>query len=325
MHAEHYRDFDEFVASVQGIDCRMTLQNAARHSWDIQAAQLPGTRVQLGRLGSGNIVEGESWADTYVIYLPLSDTCEYLASGAVIEKDAFAILEPGSDCCLSTKFEHDWCSIFIPADKLNCHPGLEEGRAASDAMICRATRPSRTLADRFRTSVHQILSAASRYPEFESSLAANVASAHLMELGSTIVGCDNERETPLVGRPKLPRSEIIRRAEKILEERDHVSVRELATAAQVPERTLRKAFKEFFGVGPARYLQLRNLHTIYRALRKAEPDETSVSQVFMEHGEWEFGRVAGRYRQLFGDLPSETLARRPPKLNRESAPLRRRD
>lgn len=291
----------------------MTPQNAARHSWDIQAVQLPETRVQLGRLGSGNIVEGQSWVDTYVIYLPLSDTCEYLANGVAIEKDAFAILEPGSDCCLSTKLEHDWCSIFIPADKVHCHPGSEERRAASDAMICRTTHPSRPLADRFRASVHQIVSAASSEPAFESSLAANVASAHLLELGSTIMGCEKERDTHRGGRAKLPRSEIVRRAEEILEERDHVSVRELATAAQVPERTLRRAFNEFLGVGPARYLQLRNLHAIYSALRTAEPDETSVSRVLVKHGEWEFGRVAGRYRQLFGELPSETLRRRPTK------------
>ena len=312
VQAGHYRDFDEFVASVQGIDCRMTLQNAARHSWDIEAAQLPGTRVQLGRLGSGNIVEGQSLADTYVIYLPLSDTCEYLASGVAIEKDAFAILEPGSDCCLSTKFEHDWCSIFIPADKLQFHSGLDQGGAPSGPMVCRTTRPSRALANRFRASVREILSTASSHPEFESSLAAEVASAHLMELGAAIIGSDAEPEARDDGRPRVTRSRIVRRAEELVEERGHCSVRELATAAQVPERTLRRAFNEFFGVSPARYLQLRSLHSVYRTLRKAEPDETSISRVFVDHGQWELGRAAGRYRQLFGELPSETLQRRPP-------------
>jgi AraC family ethanolamine operon transcriptional activator len=141
-----------------------------------------------------------------------------------------------------------------------------------------------------------------------------------MELGSSIIGCERDRKIQPAGRPKLSRSEIIRRTEGILEDRDHVSIPELATAAQVPERTLRKAFNEYFGVSPTRYLQLRNLHAIYRALRVAEPDETSVSQVFIAHGEWEFGRVAGRYRQLFGELPSETLRRRPSKLSGSAAP-----
>lgn len=298
------------------------MQNAAHHSWDIEAVQLPGTRVQLGRLGSGNIVEGQSWADGYVIYLPLSETCEYLANGVAIKKGGFGIMEPGSDCCLSTKLEHDWCSIFVPADMLPCDPGSEESRAASDP-IFRTTRPSPHLARQFRASVHRILSAASSEPDFESSLAARLASEHFMELGATIIGCDTDQGTRHEGRPKLPRSEIIRRAEEVLEERDHISVGELATAAEVSERTLRKAFNEFFSVSPARYIQLRNLHRIYRVLRDAEPDETAVSRVFLQHGEWEFGRVAGRYRRLFGELPSETLRRRTVKVPVQWASQRR--
>jgi len=78
-------------------------------------------------------------------------------------------------------------------------------------------------------------------------------------------------------------------------------------AADVSERTLRTAFQEVYGVGPTRYLQIRNLHRIYRALRAADPEETSVAKVLLEHHEWELGRVAGRYRRLFGELPSETL------------------
>jgi AraC family ethanolamine operon transcriptional activator len=78
-------------------------------------------------------------------------------------------------------------------------------------------------------------------------------------------------------------------------------------AAQVSERTLRTAFNECYGVSPVRYLQVRNLHRVHRALRKAEPDETSVADVLLWHGEWEFGRFATRYRRLFGELPSETL------------------
>ena len=314
VQAGHYRDFDEFVASVQGIDCSMTLQNAARHSWDIEAAELPGTRVQLGRLGSGNIVEGQSLRDMYVIYLPLSDTCEYLASGVTIEKDAFAILEPGCDCCLSTKLEHDWCSIFIPADRLPAFSSPVEAEDAQGPMICRTTGPNRHLANRFRASVREVLNAASREPEFGSSIAAEVASTDLMELGAAIIQSHTteERSDRFDGRPKITRREIVRAAQEALEEREHYSVRELVATTGVTERTLRRAFQEFFGVGPHRYLQLRSLHAIYRELRAAEPDETSVSRVLADHGAWEFGRVAGRYQQLFGELPSETLRRRSP-------------
>ena len=107
----------------------------------------------------------------------------------------------------------------------------------------------------------------------------------------------------------MPRAEVIRRAQEIIEQRNgqHVRVGELAAAADVCERTLRKAFQEYFGVGPTRYLQMRQLHEIHRALRTADPEAVSASEVMTQHGVWELGRCAQRYRQLFGERPSDTL------------------
>jgi AraC family ethanolamine operon transcriptional activator len=95
----------------------------------------------------------------------------------------------------------------------------------------------------------------------------------------------------------------------MLEQRadQRVRVGEMAAAADVSERTLRTVFQEYFGVGPTRYLQLRKLHQIHRALQAADPEMVSASDVMMQNGEWEFGRCARRYRQLFGERPLETL------------------
>jgi AraC family ethanolamine operon transcriptional activator len=111
------------------------------------------------------------------------------------------------------------------------------------------------------------------------------------------------------GRPRLARDEIIRRCKQAIEAREgeRVFVGDLAAAAEVSERTLETAFNEYYGVGPVRFLQLRQLHRIHRALRAADSEPVSVTDVLVRHGEWEFGRFASRYRRLFGELPSETL------------------
>jgi transcriptional regulator GlxA family with amidase domain len=98
----------------------------------------------------------------------------------------------------------------------------------------------------------------------------------------------------------------------LLEQREgqHAAVGELAAASDVSERTLRNAFKDYFGVSPARYLRLRQLHQAYRALRAADPDEAMVSKILPQHGVWEFGRFAERYQRHFGELPSQTLHRK---------------
>jgi AraC-like DNA-binding protein len=55
--------------------------------------------------------------------------------------------------------------------------------------------------------------------------------------------------------------------------------RGLCNAAQVSERTLRNVFHESFGVGPIRYLRLRQLHRVRTRLLDADPDCDSVTKV----------------------------------------------
>lgn len=140
MESEHFYDFDAFAESVRGVESRMMLQNPRRHSWRTHLAYMAGVRVQMGQLGSGNIVEGQTAAEGCLLYLPLTDECEYSANGLRIAKDAFMILEPGSEFCVSTKFEHDWCTIAIPAHILDLElehggevRGLPEGVLSGDA------------------------------------------------------------------------------------------------------------------------------------------------------------------------------------------------
>ena len=113
------------------------------------------------------------------------------------------------------------------------------------------------------------------------------------------------------GRQWIPRTQIIRAAMDFIDPRngEYITVADLASAAGVSERTLRAAFQESFGMGPARYLKLRTLHLIRNTLRNSDPSLTTVTGVASGFGVWELGRMAHDYQFLFGELPSETLRR----------------
>jgi transcriptional regulator GlxA family with amidase domain len=88
-----------------------------------------------------------------------------------------------------------------------------------------------------------------------------------------------------------------------------LQVAELALATDVTSRTLLRTFRQQLGVGPASYLKLRQLNMVRRALRgKCEPSG-NVTNIMSEHGVTEFGRFASEYKALFGERPSETVAR----------------
>ena len=61
-------------------------------------------------------------------------------------------------------------------------------------------------------------------------------------------------------------------------------------------------------MGPIRYLTLRRMHLVRRALLRAD-SSTTVTRIATDHGFWELGRFSVAYRTLFGETPSESLRR----------------
>jgi AraC-like DNA-binding protein len=90
---------------------------------------------------------------------------------------------------------------------------------------------------------------------------------------------------------------------------DATSALEMAQAVGVSQKTLELAFREVMNTTPGKYLVLTRLNHAHHALAYADKTSTSVTDVAMSLGFSHMGRFAGAYKQLFGELPSETLER----------------
>ena len=82
---------------------------------------------------------------------------------------------------------------------------------------------------------------------------------------------------------------------------------ELTAVLGVSGRTMRNCFQEHLGMPLNRYLTLRRMNFARRALQKADPAVTCVTDVATEFGFWELGRFAVAYKLAFGESPSMTL------------------
>lgn len=91
---------------------------------------------------------------------------------------------------------------------------------------------------------------------------------------------------------------------------------DMCKALGVSNRTLNTCCNETLGMSPHRYLKLRQMHLVRRALQQADPQATTVTVIATDHGFWELGHFAVAYRKLFGELPSDTLRR-----GAEAAPI----
>lgn len=87
-----------------------------------------------------------------------------------------------------------------------------------------------------------------------------------------------------------------------------ISVRGMCNAIGVPLRTINRAFRERFGIGPKAYLIRQRLSDVHRELVCA-PRDTLVADVANRHAFWHMGQFAKDYKAMFGELPSDTLMR----------------
>ena len=109
--------------------------------------------------------------------------------------------------------------------------------------------------------------------------------------------------------PSLQRRQLVWRAVALL--RQHVSepptIAHLSRATGVSDRTLRAAFHDVVGLSPKQYAIGQRLRAAHEALLTADPKTTTVTDIATAHGFFELGQFAGRYREVFGEVPSRTL------------------
>jgi transcriptional regulator GlxA family with amidase domain len=122
-----------------------------------------------------------------------------------------------------------------------------------------------------------------------------------------------EFESTRSDRTRQAQSLIVKTAEDyaMAQTSDRLYVTDLCKVAAVSERTLEYAFKEIMGLTPVTYLTRLRLHRVRQALLAATQGSTTVSSEALDWGFWHFGEFSRAYKECFGELPSETLRRKP--------------
>jgi AraC family transcriptional regulator, ethanolamine operon transcriptional activator len=102
---------------------------------------------------------------------------------------------------------------------------------------------------------------------------------------------------------------VLRRVENFIAAnmRHEIRARDLCEAGSTSERNLRYIFGEFMGISPNHYLSTLRLCEARRLLSESTPGQNTVRAIALECGLWDLSRFAENYRQLFDELPSETL------------------
>lgn len=248
---------------------------------------------------------GDGPADRHAILLPetLSGDCRLL--GAAVDRSKIAVYAPGSEHADVTHAGSRLTVVTLPPR--SCLDASEHGLwSTSGSQLMSISPPAldglRTLIGRIRQATGAA-DAVLEKPQTQRCLADSLMRAVL-----DLSDCISNKEA-VRGRPQIPRSAIVRRTWELMNERmeEPIYATELAKEVGISQPTLQRLFVEWFGMPPARYLQIKRYYLARKRLRQEAT--SSVTEVATSLGFWDLSRFSKGYREIFGELPSATQRR----------------
>lgn len=170
-----------------------------------------------------------------------------------------------------------------------------------------APRPSPRTMERFERGLADLLATALQTPQILGSAEGRALEMEcLRRLSDALV---ESSTTVSVSMCAKDRTTLVRRAVDFMHERldKPLTAVELCAELDTNDRSLRRAFREAFGLGPLAYFRVLRLHAVRDALTQAQGSDESVAQIAQHWGFYRLGSFANEYRRQFSELPSHTL------------------
>lgn len=300
------RDFESLRVQVRDLGSDLIPLRSGGFCCEIRALISDGLEFTHGHFVSDHRYRGASHPDKIVLGMHFGPRGRAHYGPRIALQGDLSVLRPGQeqDGRVGGDFEYGALCIApaelegVVADLLaNTDATLRDGCHFSAAPAIRAAACDE-LARLCRIAFsHENSMTDGRFNFMKSSLLYPylLVAAHAME--------------PETRRSMLRSSEVVRRAESWVDAVDPetVHVVELCRALRMPLRSVQRAFRETLGIGPAQYLGYYRLHNVRRVLLQCDPTQTRITDVALDHGFWDVSRFAGRYRSVYGELPSATL------------------
>ena len=249
------------------------------------------------------MARGTSPADYVVVGTTTNGSVQVNWCGRDLSRERFACTQPRGDVDFTTSESSDQVVALIRADVLKHYSGEAEQGAEPRGlhMNCRKQMGSELIA-----TIQEILSRYASQPNLLKD--PHECQDFESQVLSALAACANWG--PLPNEDRSRRREAVRSASAYAESQHRrTTVPQLAEAAGVSQRTLEYAFRECLGLTPLQFLRRCRLNHAHRDLRSATPESKLVTDVAISWGFSDLGRFAAEHRRLFGENPSQTLAR----------------
>ena len=203
----------------------------------------------------------------------------------------------------------EWASVSLTPEDLAVAGKIIIGRELAPPTFAHRLAPRPPALLRLR-ELHE---AASHLAKTAPDILAKPEVARAMEqaLVEAMVFCLADSDARNIRHIRGNHARVMRRLEEVIiaTHEEPLYMPELAAQVGASYWTLRNCCLEYLGMSPKRYLWLRRMNLARRALRRADPERTTVTEMASDYGFWELGRFSVAYRSLFEESPSAALRR----------------
>jgi AraC-like DNA-binding protein len=304
-----FTDPDEYAASIRATKAELTITRRGRFNAKLIRIDLYHLWMQRFAEDLPRVAHSANIAGRVIISFRTQPGPALLVDGARMRPDDVIRHSDAQEYFRRSDGSASYGSMSLPVETI---ASLEE------AMVGCALTPSRSAltispSPPAVAKLRHLHAAAGRLAEYAPEVIAHPEAAWGLEqaLIDAMFGCLGIGEGHEDRSAMRQHAAIMRKFHRVTEENPDKAlyIPEVCAAIGASERTLRVCCEEHLGISPKRYLLLRRMHLVRRALRAAAASATTVTEIATRYGFWQFGRFAGEYKSLFGELPSMTLAR----------------
>jgi AraC family transcriptional regulator, ethanolamine operon transcriptional activator len=269
--------------------------------------------VQLFRETTNQAVHesGAPWWGSRAIGVPIRMNGAARFRGEGVEMDALVTLGADEELDFYTPRGFEILGLVVDSGALEIHAREVEHRDLATAFAGRGVlKPCAERLDEFRRLLQSVLQSSEVNPiALQFRQTQRVLEQTMLGAVVAVVADDGALPKPAYA----GRRNVVDAAKAFMRSRiaEPITVADLCRELGVSRRTLQYSFQEVLGINPVRFLRAMRLNGARRDLKAGTRPADSVQDVAARWGFWHLGHFVTDYKRLFGELPSETLGRRP--------------
>lgn len=304
-----FDDVPRHAQALPGWDLTYAQLSRGRYSGSVAQARLKGIQLFRERTNASANQYGRGPRGSVIFGLPIGRSGDCMVNGTRLPPSGINVVrgERGLDVTMPPSeflvlaVDQDMLEDYLQTmEQISVRGWAEHGPLHIELAELAGSMTAQLL------RVHGELFAGAPVPDSPWFLSA--IRHHLLAQAASVVSA-TKRE---VVRPLLApfsRSLIVRKAREWIMDRmdEPLQVIDLCRELRVSRRALQVSFQAVVGTSPASYLRLMRLNGARRDLLGCEDGSLQIKDVVERWGFWHVSRFSGEYRQLFGELPSQTL------------------